>query len=110
MKKISDTHVQACMDTWLHCEELLLSLTRKSTSFSRRTMQIIDECAHICFRVLQALNLKGKNLHHVALLCVGICEECAEVCERYSDHHFQACANTCRQCSALFTPIAAESM
>ena len=107
---ITSSHLNTCMEAWLQCEELLLSLTEKKTSFSTRTTRILDECAHICFGALQSLKTQGKNINEVALLCVGICEECADVCERYTDHAFKSCALTCRQCSALLSPLAASAL
>lgn len=110
MMTITSSHVNTCMETWLQCEELLLSINEKKTSFSARTIRILDECAHICFGALQTLKSPDNNLNQVALLCVGICEECAEICERYGDKAFRACANTCRQCSTLLSPLAAAAL
>lgn len=105
----SKSAVQVCTETWFHCENLLVALLQKDTSFSIRTHQVIDECAHICLGTLHALKSGWHklNISQMALLCVGICEECAEVCERYEDVLFKECAFTCRQCSAVFTQYAA---
>ena len=107
---ITTSQITTCMHTWLQCEELLVSLAEKKKSFSARTTRILDECAHICFGALQTLKSPGKNLQHVALLCVGICEECAEICERYSDRSFKEFAIACRQCSEVLTPIAGSDL
>ncbi len=99
-------HLQACMEAWLHCENLLVSIFQKPVSFSIKTTTILDECARICFGTLENLNDQCKNINELALLCVGICEECAEVCERYKEEAFQSCALSCRNCVSLFAPIA----
>ncbi len=99
-------HQQACMEAWINCENLLMSLIQKEPSFSKRTTQVLDECANICLGTLHALKSSHQHLNQIALLCVGICEECAEVCERYQDVTFQNCAAKCRKCSALFSSIA----
>ncbi len=104
--EVSNQHMYACMQTWINCENLLISLVQKGTSFSKRTLQTLDECANICLGTMHALKAKHQSINEIALLCVGICEECAEVCERYKDKSFQTCAFICRQCSALFSPIA----
>lgn len=107
---LNASHISACMETWLQCEELLVDLTQKKASFSTRTTRVLDECAHICFGVLQSLRMPGHNAQQLALLCIGICEECAEICERYTDKAFRACADTCRQCSTLLTPVATAGL
>jgi hypothetical protein len=104
--KVSSVQVEACSNAWLHCENLLISLFQKDLSFSLRTRQVLEECANICLGTLQALRTGHRSLHQLALLCVGICEECAEMCERYNEIKFQTCAAICRRCSAVFTPIA----
>lgn len=101
-------HSQVCMKTWLHCENLLLSLHQKTASVSKRTLQVVDECANICLGTLEAIKQKSQGLGQLALLCVGICEECAEVCERYEEPAFKSCAVSCRQCSRAFTCLAAD--
>jgi hypothetical protein len=104
--KVSNGHIEACMEAWLNCENLLINLIQKSSSFSSRTTQVLDECANICLGMLHAIKTGHKNLHEMALLCVGICEECAEVCERYKENKFQTCAAICRECSTVFASIA----
>ena len=103
---VSNNYLQACTDAWLNCENLLIALVQKESSFSHRTTQVLDECANICLGTLHALKNGHQNLNQIALLCVGICEECAEVCERYNENMFQTCAAICRQCSNVFTAMA----
>ncbi len=102
---VSNHHLQACMATWINCENLLNALLKNTPSFSSRTVQILDECAHICLGTMHAMKAQ-QSINEMALLCVGICEECAEVCERYTDKAFQKCASICRECSAIFSPLA----
>lgn len=106
----SSHHIQACMEAWLNCENLLISFTQKKIPFSSRTQQVIDECAQICLGTCHALKNGLRNVHELALLCIGICEECAEVCERYNDHLFKNCASACRQCSTVITNIASAAV
>lgn len=103
-------YIKACTEAWLNCESLLVNLSQHKTSFSQRTMQVIDECAHVCFGTIQALEEHWSTLNQVALLCVGICEECAEVCERYNLEAFDNCAVTCRECSTFLTQLASTSI
>ena len=102
----SSTPSQACMEAWLNCENLLITLAHKPTSSSVRTRQVLDECAEICLGTLEALKKGIKNCNQLALLCVGICEECAEVCERYRGSVYENCAKACRRCSTIVSKVA----
>jgi len=99
-------HTQACMEAWLNCENLLITMAHKRVSYSHRTIRVINECADICLTTMQALKARCKDVSEIALLCVGICEECADICERYDDNVFKTCAAICRCCSTAFTPLA----
>lgn len=108
--KFSSTPSQACMEAWLNCENLLIILSQKSTSSSLRTQRVLDECAQICLGTLHALRNKIHNINQMALLCVGICEECAEVCERYRGGLFENCALACRRCSTVVSKLAVTAI
>jgi len=102
--------IKACIEAWLHCQNLLEVLSQQSKSFSQRTQQVIEECAQVCLGTGHAVKNSLANQHQLALLCVGLCEECAEICERYSNKLFRQCALACRQCSAAVTSIASAAV
>lgn len=106
----SSTPSQACMEAWLQCENLLITLSKKNISSSLRTQQVLDECAQICLGTLAGIKNKIQNVNQLALLCVGICEECAEVCERYRGDVFENCASACRQCSTVVSTLAVAAI
>jgi hypothetical protein len=106
----ASTPSQACMEAWLTCENLLIILAQKQTSTSVRTQRVLDECAQICLSTLHAIKHKIQNTNQMALLCVGICEECAEVCERYRDAMFKNCALACRRCSTAISKMALNAI
>jgi hypothetical protein len=101
---------QACMEAWLNCENLLIALKKSETDLSIQVRQVIDECAQLCLGTFHALKRKMKNISHLALLCVGICEECAELCEKFSEDHFITCASACRKCSSSITELAVAAI
>lgn len=107
---ITSQPIQACLEAWLHCENLLQALAQQSKSFSERTQQVVEECAQLCLSTGHAVKNELTNRHQLALLCVGLCEECAEICERYNNHLFKTCALACRQCSASITSIASAAV
>lgn len=107
---ITSQPIQACLEAWLQCENLLQALAQQSKSFSERTQHVVEECAQVCLSTGHAVKNNLPNKHQLALLCVGLCEECAEICERYSSQLFRQCALACRQCLASITPIASAAV
>jgi hypothetical protein len=57
-----------------------------------------------------ALKSHSVNSSRYAMLCIGICEECAEVCEELDDDSFKRCAQACRQCSETISSLALSNL
>jgi hypothetical protein len=53
-----------------------------------------------------ALKNKSVNIPGLAVLCMGICDECAERCEEINSAKFQQCAAACRYCSNTLSELA----
>lgn len=101
--------VDACLRAWMHCEYLLTGMdTRKK--LPNDNADIIDECALICMGTFHAFKNRSANAHRMAVLCVGICEECAEFCESQPGEAFSRCAAACRQCSDSMSNIVFASL
>jgi hypothetical protein len=103
---ITSFHTKACFAAWMNCENLLVSLSQVKSSISNKITQVIDECAIICMGTFKALKTGSANMNRIALLCVGICEECADLCESQNDYNFKECARICRECSDTISAIA----
>jgi ferredoxin len=103
---VTSNHTQACFDAWMNCENLLVSLSNVKVSVSKKVTQVIDECALICMGTFKAIKTGSPQMSRLALLCVGICEECAEVCEEHDAPNFQKLASICRHCSDSLSYIA----
>ena len=99
MLTIKTQHTNACFDAWNNCENLLSDLQSIKKFLSRQVVKVVDECAWICMGTFHALKTGSVNSKNMALLCVGICEECAEVCETQYGNVFQQCAKVCRDCA-----------
>jgi hypothetical protein len=99
MLTIKSLHTNACFDAWIKCENLLSDLQSIRQFLSRQVVKVVDECAYICMGTFHALKSGSVNSRNMALLCVGICEECAEVCETQNGTVFQQCAQVCRDCA-----------
>ena len=99
MLTVKPLHTSACFNAWINCENLLTDLQLIKKYFSKQVVKVVDECAYICMGTFHALKSGSVNSRNMALLCVGICEECAEVCERLSGTSFEQCARVCRECA-----------
>lgn len=107
---VTSCHTQACFEAWVNCENLLLNLTAVKKSFSKKLTKVVDECAFICMGTFHALKSNSKNLNRFALLCVGICEECADICEMQTGFNFKRCAEICRHCSETMSRVALTNL
>ena len=99
MLTIKTLHTNACFDAWVNCENLSSDLQSIKKFLSRQVIKVVDECAYICMGTFHALMSGSVNSKNMALLCVGICEECAELCEAQYGPVFQQCAKVCRECA-----------
>ena len=107
---VTSFHTQACFEAWINCENLLVNITQVKNSLSRKVTKVIDECALICMGTFHALKSSSENTSRFALLCIGICEECAEVCESLDKEEFLECARICRKCSESISPLAYSTL
>ena len=103
---ITSYQTQTCFNAWVNCENLLVSLAEVKTCFSKKLTKVVDECALICMGTFHAIKSYSPNINKFALLCVGICEECAEVCDEQQGESFQECARICRECSKSISELA----
>ena len=102
---VTSCHTKACFDAWMNCEDLLVNINLVQRSLSKKLTKIVDECALICMSTFHALKSHSVNTSKYALLCVGICEECAELCEQLNDKAFKRCALVCRECSDTLSQL-----
>ena len=64
------------------------------------------ECLRLCRDVADLTTLHARFMarnsnysSHLAEVCAGACEECAEECDRHDDEHCQVCADVLRECA-----------
>lgn len=98
-------YTQVCLDAFVNCRILLEGL-KKTKGLSMQKENLLNECAHICIGTFHALKNKSVNTNQLALLCIGICDECAEVCDSLDSSHSQQCAQACRYCSNCMSDLA----
>lgn len=105
MITINSCHTNACFDAWIKCESLYTEAHAIKRFLSKKVLNVINECALICMGTFHALKSGSANIPGMAILCVGICEECAEICEAQYGEAFQHCATLCRQCSTAMSNL-----
>jgi hypothetical protein len=96
---------QQCLETWISCESLLAHLAVAQVKGIGHITKIVDECAHICMETWQAIKSCSAESSTLILLCIGICEECADLCEQQPCLQMKQCAKACRTCARYFTRI-----
>jgi hypothetical protein len=100
----------ACFEAWMKCESLLVNMARFKNSVSKNLSKLVDECAVICMGTFHALKSRSASAVQFAVLCMGICEECAAACDELNDENFRQCALACRQCSDSMSNLAFASL
>ena len=112
MKTIySKKQSEVCMETCLTCENALVLIPDSKIGEKQKLQNILNECANICLGMLHAIKSRSANTDKIALLCVGICEECAEACEKYFfDPLYRKCSMICRQCADAMSTLALTSI
>jgi hypothetical protein len=102
---ITSHHTKVCFDAWINCEDLLVNMAKAHSRISKQITKVVDECALICMSTFHALKSQSVNTSRYAILCIGICEECAELCDELNDEDFRQCAKVCRQCSESMSAL-----
>jgi hypothetical protein len=91
-----------CIDACLQCFSACLNCAgrdHKEGSSMGNCAQINMECAAVCNAAAKLMSLGSKYAKEVCLICVKICTECAEECEKHDKPHCRECAQACRECA-----------
>jgi hypothetical protein len=102
---VTSHHTRACFDAWINCEDMLTNMAQVQKRISKQITKVLDECALICMSTFHALKSKSVNAGRYAVLCIGICEECAELCDELGEENFKQCAKVCRECSETMSQL-----
>lgn len=98
--------VTACMESWVVCENAMVVLPKIEHEKGADLVRAFNEFADICMGLLVALKLKSVNVGKLALLYIGLAEECVELCCSSSLPSLKISADTFRKSVAVISPIA----
>ncbi|WP_224449591.1 four-helix bundle copper-binding protein [Haloprofundus salilacus] len=66
----------------------------------------MERCIRLCRDVADVASMHARFMArnsnystHLAEVCAGACEECAEECEQHDHEHCQVCADVLRDCA-----------
>lgn len=92
--------IKACKMTALSCRKCVSQISVKDPlqSVYQRSF---EQCEDICFAFLQAASSNSQYLQKFIFLCIGLCEECAELAEEKMEDDFMEAAFQCRNFSFM---------
>ena len=100
---------QVCLDAVANCENVLAGVAGRKP-LSSKILKVLNECAQICMGTFYAIRNHSVNASRLAILCIGICEECADVCDSIDNILFKQCAQACRYCSLSMNDLASNGL
>lgn len=97
--------VKACKEVVLISEKCVRALSKRDP-YDNIYQRSFKQCQDICVTFLHAASTDSIYIEKLGLLCIGICEECAEICDDYSDSmFFREAAKICRYCSGQLSEL-----
>jgi hypothetical protein len=108
MTTISDQS-QVCLDAVVNCENVLAGLGDKKP-LSSQILKLLNECAQICMGTFYEIRNHSVNVSQLAILCIGVCDKCAEVCDSIDNILFKQCAQACQYCSNSMNELASNGL
>lgn len=99
--KLSTFQIDICDEIKFRCENCIQALN-KEISPDLFHMTSFRQCADLSKAVLQCALQQSMFFEQVALLCIGLCQECVEICDQYPHNEtFSKCAAACKKGSQL---------
>ena len=107
--KLSLELIKACKLTALSCRKCV-SFISSEEPLQKVYLRSFKQCEDLCFAFLQAAANDSVYMEKIAFLCIGLCEECAEIGDEEKNIIFTNTAENCRRLSnLLFDFIPAEN-
>lgn len=89
--------LQECMIACNHC--LNECLTEDHVEMMLDCIRLDRECVEICSVLESAIIRQSPYTNQLAEICLVVCNDCSEQCEKHEHRHCQYCAVICRECA-----------
>lgn len=107
--EISIQHIQASRDAALSCEKCIVAISKRKEE-NTLYLRSFKQCADICCAFQECAAQKSIYLEKITVLCIGLCKECAEICEEFSaDRVFMQAINEYQKCSDLLSELVSDT-
>jgi hypothetical protein len=101
--QLSSEIVNACTKTIMNCRQCIAAISRKEP-LNKGYLRSYKQCEDVCRAYLQAASVDSPYLAKLAILCIGLCEECIEIGEDMQEPVFKNTAAIC----ALFSNLLSD--
>ena len=90
--------LNSCVIECNHCA--MACLDENEVKMMARCIKLDIDCADICRLTASLLARGSEHGEHLLKECAGICNACAQECEKHSNmEHCRTCAEVCRHCA-----------
>ena len=96
--------VKACKMTALSCRKCV-AMIPVNDPLQLVYQRSFNQCEDVCFAFLQAASSNSQYLQKFIFLCIGLCEECADLAEEKKEDVFLHAARQCRNFSNMLIDL-----
>lgn len=100
--KLSSDIIDACTKTIMNCRQCVVAISCKEP-LNNGYLRSYKQCEDVCKAFMQAANTDSPYLSKLAILCIGLCEECMEIGEDMDEQLFKNTAHICGHFSNLLS-------
>lgn len=83
------------------CEDTLVNhcLEQGGAHMEPRHVKLLLDCIQICQTSADFMHRNSEYASAVAIACAGVCEACANSCDKFDSEEMRECARVCRECA-----------
>ncbi|WP_225335321.1 four-helix bundle copper-binding protein [Halomicrobium urmianum] len=91
--------IDDCLEAAQACEWCADECAQLGDEDMARCIQLCRDVADLAVLHAQFMARDSGYRKQIARVCAGVCEECAEECERHDHEHCQVCADVVSDCA-----------
>ncbi|AGB41342.1 hypothetical protein Halha_1397 [Halobacteroides halobius DSM 5150] len=109
--KIYKKCTNICIKCLSECEaSLTFSLQESKKDNQLDCINLLLDCIDICSITIRYLLYNSRFIRDICYKCAIICNNCAKVCAKSSNKHYQSCVEICHKCAKKCKKIASFSL